>query len=67
MYTYRDYATGKWTQTRGAFLGWHQGQMSKWYAKFQLPTKVLYVREYLLSKQTIALLPSREGKQHERK
>lgn len=60
MYTYKDFQTGKMRRTKGKFLGWHQGgPLNAWYAKFQLSAILLYVPEYLLTRETRQQLPVR--------
>lgn len=61
-YYYKDIADGKIHYTRGKFVGWTKptGLIKARYAIFQTRATELLIPKYLLTKETLALLPKPE-------
>ena len=61
-YTYRDFIAGKhrWRWTRGKFVGWTEsictGLFPVKYAMFDRKSDTLFIPEYLLSKESKAMI-----------
>lgn len=53
MYRFKDFETGKPRWTKGKFVGWKKGgRFEIWYAIFETRCSVLWIPEYLLTKET---------------
>ena len=58
-YYYKDFCTEKIRYTRGKFAGWQRGGiLNAWGAIFMREASVLFIPHYLLTKESLAMLPS---------
>ena len=63
-YWFKDFVTGKMRWTAGEFESWTQptGLLKVPYAIFRRKSGVLLIPKYLLTPETLAMLPKLEGK-----
>ena len=65
-HTFRDFVTGKIRFTRGRFEGWTPGTgiIGAKYAIFRTKATEVLIPEYLLTKETKAILAKAEGRHY---
>ena len=58
-YYFKDFDTGKIRYTKGKFAGWQRGGIINiWGAVFMRDASMLFIPHYLLTRETLANLPS---------